>query len=103
MLASAVVIDDALLDAPGRLDGLDDEHPLGELVQVDVGGVALHREVLGEPGPQAGALARLVVVEEAGALEPAGTAELDHLLDDRPRPGARRTRRPAPRAPRCGS
>ena len=38
--------------------------------------------MLGEPGPEALALAGVVVLVEAGALEPRGAAELDHLRDD---------------------
>src|SRR3954453_13772038 len=75
--------DDALLDAARRLDGLDDEHPFLQFVQVPPRRVAVHGETRGEARPQADPLARLVVVVEPCATQPAGPAQADHLLDDR--------------------
>ena len=58
---------------------LDEEQPVLDVLERDrLGG---DREGLGQARPDAGALA-VVVVVEAGALEPRRAAELDHLRDD---------------------
>ena len=68
--------------------------------------VTRDREDLGQARPQAGALARLVVVEEARTAQASRPAELDHLLDDRlgrVRPAGRGRPPRRPCASRCGS
>ena len=71
---------DVLVEALLRLDRLDEQHAVDEVLDRGVGGSGV--EVLAESGPQAGALALCVIVE-AGSTELALTIELlDEGVDD---------------------
>src|SRR5665809_42943 len=72
-------LDDPLLEALRGLERLREQHPVLDVLQRDL--LSRDRERLTEAGPQSLPLAGLVVLEEAGALEPRRAAELDHLRD----------------------
>src|SRR3954447_25067394 len=67
--------DHPLVQALDRLDRLDEQHPLLEVAQVDLRGVADDRERVAQPAPQPRAPAVLVLVEP-GALEATRPREL---------------------------
>src|SRR5215468_10497754 len=73
--------DDVLLQAPHRLDRLGEQQPLLQLLQVDVGGLAAHRELGRQAGPERDALT-VLVVEEARTAQASRAAQLDHPVDN---------------------
>src|SRR4051794_7048475 len=74
-------LDDALVEALDRLDGLDEEHALFEVDERPVEVVAPERVLQARPQP--GALAVLAVLVEAGAGQaPAAVELVEHAVDD---------------------